>query len=61
VNCAALPVGPACRLRYRSQPHQSPKSEIAAGVAQQQSEISTYREVTGKLPNRKRPRAAPRS
>jgi len=60
VNCAPLPAGPArtdCYIGLSRINRQ--KSEISAGVAQQQAETAIYRKVTGKRPNKKRRRALP--
>jgi hypothetical protein len=60
VNCDTFPAGPArtdCYIGLSRINRQ--KSEISAGVAQQQAETATYRKVTGKRPNKKRRRAAP--
>lgn len=61
VNCETLPAGPArtdCYIGLSRINRQ--KSEIFAGVAQEQAGAATYRKVTGKLPNKKRRRAASR-
>jgi hypothetical protein len=60
VNCETFPAGPArtdCYIGLSRINHQ--KSEIFAGVAQQQAETAIYRKVTGKRPNKKRRRAVP--
>jgi hypothetical protein len=57
-NCEAFPAGPArtdCYIGLSRINRQ--KSEISAGVAQQQAETAIYRKVTGKRPNKKRRRA----
>ena len=57
VNCETFPAGPArtdCYIGLSRIDRQ--KSEIFAGVAQQQAETAIYRKVTGK---RKRRRAVP--
>jgi hypothetical protein len=61
VSCETLPAGPArtdCYIGLSRINRQ--KSEISAGVAQQQAETAIYRKVTGKLPNKKRRRAVSR-
>ena len=61
VNCETLSAGPArtdCYIGLSRINRQ--KSEISAGVAQQQTETAIYRRVTGKLPNKKRHRPASR-
>jgi hypothetical protein len=61
VSCETLPAGQArtdCYIGLSRINRQ--KSEISAGVAQQQAETATYRKVTGKLPNKKRRRAVSR-
>jgi hypothetical protein len=53
VNCDTLPAGPArtdCYIGLSRINRQ--KSEISAGVAQQQAETANYRKVTGKRSNR---------
>ena len=58
VDCQAFSAGPArtdCYIGLSRITRQ--KSEIAAGVAQQQTETATYRKVTGKRLNKKRRRA----
>jgi hypothetical protein len=60
VNCGTLPAGPArtdCYIGLSRINRQ--KSEISAGVAQQQAETAIYRKVTGNRPNKKRRRAVP--
>ena len=60
VNCETFPAGPArtdCYIGLGRINRQ--KSEIAAGVAQQQAETAIYRKVTGKRLNKKRRRAVP--
>jgi hypothetical protein len=61
VSCETLPAVPArtdCYIGLSRINRQ--KSEISAGVAQQQAETAIYRKVTGKLPNKKRRRAVSR-
>jgi hypothetical protein len=61
VSCETLPAAPArtdCYIGLSRINRQ--KSEISAGVAQQQAETAIYRKVTGKLPNKKRRRAVSR-
>jgi hypothetical protein len=60
VNCETLPTGPRradCYIGLSRINRQ--KSEISAGVAQQQAETAIYRKVTGKRPNKKRRRTVP--
>jgi hypothetical protein len=54
VNCETVPVGPARTDCYigLSQIHRE-NSGIAAGVAQQQSDIAVYRRLTGTHPRTK--------
>jgi hypothetical protein len=60
VNCEMFPAGPArtdCYIGLSRINRQ--KSEISAGVAQQQAEKAIYRKVTGKRANNKRRRTVP--
>ena len=60
VNCEMFPAGPArtdCYIGLSRINRQ--KSEISAGVAQQQAETAIYRKVTGKRANNKRRRTVP--
>jgi hypothetical protein len=60
VNCETFPAGPTrtdCYIGLSRINRQ--KSEISAGVAQQQAATATYSKVTGKRPNKKRRRAVP--
>jgi hypothetical protein len=60
VNCETFPAGPArtdCYIGLSRINRQ--KSEISAGIAQQQTETAIYRNVTGKRPNKKRRCAVP--
>jgi hypothetical protein len=60
VNCGTFPAGPArtdCYIGLSRINRQ--KSEISAGVAQQQAETAIYRKVTGKRANNKRRRTVP--
>jgi hypothetical protein len=55
VNCETFPAGPArtdCYIGLSRINRQ--KSEISAGVAQQQAETAIYRKVTGKRSRRER-------
>lgn len=59
-NCEAIPAGPArtdCYIGLSRINRQ--RSEIAAGVAQEQTDTAIYRNVTGKLPKKKMRRAVP--
>ena len=56
VNCETFPAGPA-RTDIGLSRITRQKSEIAAGVTQQQTETATYRKVTGKRLNEKQRRA----
>jgi len=54
VNCEAIPPGPArtdCYIGLSRIARQN--SEIAAGVAQQQTDRAIYRSVTGSSPKKK--------
>jgi hypothetical protein len=60
VNCETFPAGPArtdCYIGLSRVDRQ--KSEIFAGVAQQQAETAIYRKLIGKRSNKKRRRAVP--
>ena len=60
VNCETLPPGPRrtdCYIGLSRINRQ--KSEISAGVAQQQAETAIYRKVKGKGANNKRRRTVP--
>jgi hypothetical protein len=60
INCEAIPPGPArtdCYIGLGRINEQ--KSEIAAGVAQQQVDTAIFRNVTGKRPGKKWRRALP--
>jgi hypothetical protein len=60
VNCEAIPAGPARTDCYIGLSRiNRDKSQIAAGVARQQSDAAIYRSVTGKRPGTKVRRAAP--
>ena len=53
-DCETIPAGPArtdCYIALSRIYRQ--KSDIAASVARQQSDIATYRRVTGRVPRRK--------
>lgn len=55
VNCETLPTGPLRTDCYIGLSHiNRQKSEISAGVAQQQAETAIYRKVTGKRSRRER-------
>lgn len=55
VNCETLPTGPRRTDCYIGLSHiNRQKSEISAGVAQQQAETAIYRKVTGKRSRRER-------
>jgi hypothetical protein len=54
VNCETIPAGPArtdCYIGLSRINRQ--KSDISAGVAQQQTDTAIYREVTGRHPSKK--------
>ena len=58
VNCETIPAGPArtnCYIGLSGINRQ--KSEIAAGVAQQQTDRAIYRQLTGRRPKMKWHRA----
>jgi hypothetical protein len=55
VNCETLPTGPRRTDCYIGVSHiNRQKSEISAGVVQQQAETAIYRKVTGKRSRRER-------
>ena len=60
VHCETIPAGPErtdCYIGLSRINRQ--KSEISAGVAQQQAETAIYRLMTDKRPNKKRRRTVP--
>jgi hypothetical protein len=60
VDCEAMPAGPArtdCYIGLSRIYRQ--KSDIAAGIARQQSDRAIYRQVTGTQPRTKRRRVDP--
>jgi hypothetical protein len=55
VNCETFPTGPRRTDCYLGASHiNRQKSEISAGVVQQQAETAIYRKVTGKRSRRER-------